>query len=349
VNAAVDLSTGLSPTKESVLAVRPDVAHWSENLAWAFYDPVRDLGFWLHLGTMPGDWGIWEDRVLVAMPTDQGVFTQRSYLRTPPERRPGAANLVAECLEPFRRWRVTFDGFAVRVQYERMRTGIVTDGLQEQLSFELEITSEVPVWDMHAAATHETGRGSMAEQGWASEHYEQAIRAVGTTHLPSGEVAVDATGWRDHSRGPRGPGTGKPWFGHVIMGAYLPGSRRAVGLCSYYGADGRPSLEGGYLVQDGVLHHAQVLEAPRLTRLQRDRERLRFGLRSELGDLHVDAVTATSLFTMLRYSRQCYGIDPTGELGMVFVHAFARWEWDGEPATLYVERSDPLAEVGSPS
>jgi hypothetical protein len=342
----LDLSSGLDPAKESVLSERPDIPHWSENLLFALYDPANDIGLWLHLGTMPSDWGIWEDRVLVSMPPEDGVLTQRSYLRTPPERRPGAANLVATCLEPFRRWRVTFDGFGVRTPYEHMRTHVVHDGVQEYFAFDLEVTCETPAWDMHAATAHETGSGSMVRQGWASEHYEQVCRAVGTVRLPSGEVPFDGTGWRDHSRGPRGQGTGKPWFGHVIIGAYLPESRRGVGLCRYYGPDDGVSLEGAYIAQSGALHHAQVVEASRLTTLRRDGERVRFGLRSAEGDLTIEAVTSTSLFTTLRYSRQYYGIDPTGQLGMVYVLNWARWEWDGEPAILYIERSDPLAVVG---
>src|SRR5688572_30286951 len=103
-----DLSGGADPAVEQVLHVRPDVPHWSENLLFAVYDANLGIGLWLHLGTMPSDWGIWEDRVLMSLPGDGGVLTQRSYLRTPPERRPGAANLTAQCLEPFRRWQVRF-------------------------------------------------------------------------------------------------------------------------------------------------------------------------------------------------------------------------------------------------
>jgi hypothetical protein len=311
------------------------------------YDAHHDIGVWMHLGTMPSDWEVWEDRVLVALPGDLGVLTQRSYLRTPPERRPGAANLAASCVEPFRRWNVAFDGFGVRTPYERMQREIVRDGVQEYCSIDLEVSGHTPVWDLHAAARHDTGRGSMREQSWASEHYEQACDAVGTIRLPSIdlEIEFEGTGWRDHSRGPRGAGTGRPWGGHVIVGAYLPESKRAVGLCRYYTPDGDVSLEGAYLAVDGELHHAAVTDASRLRALCTRGEELRFALTSDIGDVAIEATTTTSLFTMLRSSRQYYGIDPTGGLGMVYVVNFARWEWDGEPATLYVERSDPLAVV----
>jgi hypothetical protein len=345
----IDLSAGYAADAEQVVLDRPDIPFWSENMLFAVYDRELDIGLWMHLGTMPTDWGFWEDRVLLSLPGDGGVLTQRSYLRTPAERRPGAANLTATCLEPFRRWRVEFDGWGVRTPYERMRTRLVEDGVQEPFSVDLEVTATTPVWNLHQAAEHASGKGSMREQSWATEHYEQVYRAVGSVRLPDGkELAFDGTGWRDHSRGPRGAGTGRPWGGHVIIGAYLPESGRAMGLCRYYAADGSGvTLEGGYVVQDGVLHHATVTGASRLTELRKDGERLHFGLSSEAGELTVDAVTRTSMFTMLRSSRHYYGIDPSGELGMVYVLNFAEWEWDGESATLYVERSDPMAVVGS--
>lgn len=338
-----DLSSGIDPAKEHVLLDPADVPSFSENLLFALYDAEHDLGLWLHLGTWPTDWGIWEDRVLVSLPDGGGVITSRSYLRTPTDRRPGAANLTATCVEPFVRWRVGYDGFGVRTPYELMASQVVQDGPQEYVGMEIDITSRTPVWDLHAASAQRTGQGSMRRQSWATEHYEQVYEAEGTVRLTSGELDFRGTGWRDHSRGPRGAGTGAPWGGHVIAGAYLPASQRALGLCRYYLPDGGVSLEAGYVVADGVLHHAEVLDAPRLTTWRTRGEPLHLALRSPLGPTEIDALTTTSMHTMLRSARQYYGTDPTGALGMPYAISFARWEWDGEPAILYLERSDPLA------
>jgi hypothetical protein len=326
-----------------VLQEQPPVERWAENLLFALYDPGHDVGLWLHLGTMPTNWELWEDRALVALPAGAGALTQRSYFRTPPEQRPAAANLAFECVEPYGRWRITFDGVGVLTPYETMRRQLVTDGPREPFTIDLDVECTTPVWDLHAAAAHETGKGSMQAQSWAREHYEQLYRATGTVTLPTGSVAFEGTGWRDHSRGPRGADNSATWGGHVIMGAYLPGSGRAVGLCRYYHPQGGVTLEAGYVVVDQTLHHAQVLDASRLTELRKAGEELRFGLQSDLGELRIDAVTTTSLFTMLRRSVHYYGIDPTGEFGMVYVLNWARFDWDGEEAYLYVERADPLA------
>jgi hypothetical protein len=343
----VDLANGLDPVKEYVRTEQPDVPHWSENLLFAIYDGANDVGLWLHLGTVPNRWQLWEDRVLITLPDDGGVLTSRSYHRTPPERRPGAANLYAECIEPFRRWRVVAEGLAVRTPYEVMRTQLVADGPKDYYSLALEITCRTPVWDLHAAAQQSTGRGSMREQSWASEHYEQLYTATGRMSLPTGDITFDGTGWRDHSRGPRGAGTGAPWGGHVIMGAYFPGSDRGVGLCRYYAPKGGVTLEGAYVAEQGVMHHAEVVDASRLGALRKDGEPLQFALRSEHGHVRLEATTRTSLWTMLKRSTHYYGVDPTSSLGSVYVLNFAQLEWDGEPGYLYVERSEaPPDEPG---
>ena len=59
----------------------------SENLLFAVYDPNADLGMWLHLGTVPGKWTMWEDRVLVMLPGREGALSLRAYHHTAPERR----------------------------------------------------------------------------------------------------------------------------------------------------------------------------------------------------------------------------------------------------------------------
>jgi hypothetical protein len=336
----VDLANGLDPDKDDVRAAAAAVPFWSENFLFAMYDAGHDVGLWLHLGTIPNRWHLWEDRVLVTLPGNGGVLTSRSYRRTPPEERPGGANLLFTRVEPFRRWRVTAETLATRTSYDEMSSGLVHDGHKDHVSLDLDVTCRTPVWDMHAMIRKGNGRGSMQSQSWASEHYEQLYTVTGRVTLPTGDIAFDGTGWRDHSRGPRGGETGAPWGGHVIMGAYFPDSDRGVGLCRYFHPDGGVTLEGAYVTEAGVMHAAEALEAPRIDVLRKDGELLRFGLRrSDDVEVWLDARTTTSLFTMLQRSVHYFGIDPAGSLGSVYVLNFATLDWDGEHGSLYVERS----------
>lgn len=330
-----------SPDQDRVLAQPPDVAGWTENLLFALSDPRLGVGMWLHLGTVPTDWEVWEDRVLLSLPDQRGVLTLWSYHRSDPGRRPGGANLGFEMVEPFRRWRVTFDGLGLVTPHEELRTGLVHDGEKLPVRLELEVEMLSPPWDAHAASQRETGRGSMETQEWATEHYEQLCRATGTVVLPSGRLDFDGSGWRDHSRGPRGTGVGSGWGGHMIMGAWFPGSQRGLGLSRYWKPDGEATLEGGYVVEDGRLRHVAVVEVPELASLTTAGEALRFGVRDGGEGVSVSATTTTSMWAMMSRGMP-YGVDPASS-APVYAINFADCEWDGETGHLYVERSAILA------
>jgi hypothetical protein len=70
----MDFSSGLSIEKEYVVASVPSVDYWTENLLFAGYDSRIDIGLWLHLGTVPNDWTMWEDWLMMTLPGDDGVL-----------------------------------------------------------------------------------------------------------------------------------------------------------------------------------------------------------------------------------------------------------------------------------
>ncbi|MDT5015787.1 MAG: hypothetical protein QOD39_1947, partial [Mycobacterium sp.] len=103
-SATGQLSSGLSADSERTVLEDPDIPAWTENLLFTPYDPANDIGMWLHLGTVADKWEMWEDRVLIALPEDQGVLSMWAYHRTAAERQPAGANLEFHCEEPFRKW-----------------------------------------------------------------------------------------------------------------------------------------------------------------------------------------------------------------------------------------------------
>ena len=336
-----DLSSGLPPERESIVATEPEIPFWSENLLFALYDPTHDVGLWLHLGTVPNDWTMWEDRAYVYLPGDDGVLSMWAHHRTPADRRPAGANLTFRCVEPWRRWTIGFDGFGLHTTNEEMAEGRARQGPLRPFSVDLDVTMAVPVWDAHAAAQADTGGGSMEDQGWAKEHYEQLYRATGTVVLPSGVVDFDGYGWRDHSRGPRGGGTGTPWGGHVITGTLYPGSGRAWGLSRYWSPDGTITLEGGYVVDaGGALHHARVVEAPRLPGLTMEPESLPVALEWPGGSLRTSITTRRSLWLAMAHGL-AVGKELSGP-GLMYVLNHGVSDWDGETGHNYLERSDLL-------
>jgi hypothetical protein len=343
---STDLSSGLPAALEEIVTSAPVEPFWSENLLFALYDPVSDVGLWLHLGTVPNDWTMWHEMNYAFLPGDEGVLSMWSYHRTAPERRPAGAGLELRCVEPFRRWTVIFDGYGLHTTNEAMAAGLARVGPTRRFLVDLDVECATPVWDLHAAADHATGHGSMTGQGWATEHYEQLYRARGTVNFGGSDITFDGYGWRDHSRGPRGGGTGAPWGGHVIAGT-LYGSGRGWGLGRYWTPDGTISLDGGWVVgDDGVLRHAEVIEAPRLPELVLDSEQLPVRLRWPDGELEITITTRRSLW--LSMSKQlAVGRDLEGP-GLMYVVNHGSAPWGDESGVVYIERSDPLnAYVGA--
>jgi hypothetical protein len=324
-SARKSLSSGLDPSIERTVRACPDVHAWTENLLFTPYDPVNDVGMWLHLGTVADMWEMWEDRVVIALPEEQGVLSMWAYHRTVPERQPAGANLEFHCERPFHKWRITFDGFCLRSSYGQMRTGLLTDGLKTHVRLDLDVEGLTPVWD---AATAGDG---MAEQSWAREHYEQLTRVTGRVVVDGATIYFNGGGWRDHSRGPRGADTLKDWGGHVITGGVLP-SGRAFGLCRYWARDGHTTLEGAYVVEDGVLRQVGITAAPPPAVLARDGESYSFALEGE-PSLH--GVVRSSLWMSM-----ADGL-PYGVLApeRAYTVSWAEVEWAGETGHVYLERS----------
>lgn len=325
-----NLAAHLPVAREGVVRERPEVPGWTENLLFTPYDPVNDIGMWLHLGTVADVWEMWEDRVLIALPEDQGVLAMWAYHRTVPERQPGGANLEFHCGQPFKQWRITFDGFCVRSSYDALRTGLLADGPKSRVQLELSVECVTPVWDAESGPDTATGAG-MAEQSWAREHYEQLIKVSGELVVDGVITEISGSGWRDHSRGPRGADTLKDWGGHVITGGVLP-SGRAFGLCRYWARDGRVTLEGAYVVEDGALRHVGIRQIPGPAELERDGEDFTLALAD---DEAISGTVCSSLWLSMAGGLP-YGV---ADGAPVYTVSWARVQWGGEEGYAYIERS----------
>jgi hypothetical protein len=333
-----DLSLGFDPVRERTLREPTGQTRFAENLMFALSDPSLGISMWLHLGTWPDDFGIWEDYVQLHLPNGTGTLWSKAYMRTPPELRPAGPNLRAECLEPWKRWRLTYDGIVYRASPEALRTDIAQDGPRELMMFDLELTMAGPVWDAHASASSKHGGGSMAEQAWANDHYQQLYRVDGTITINGETQRFNGSGVRDHSRGVRGANMGQ-FAGHALISALYP-SGKGFGMQRMWNPQGRVTLDTAFVYVDGRYEFASVIECPRLGReLQYAGEKLTLVLRSDLGEHRFDGeVTASGFTSMGSGMGLTVGAQPDHATGY-FVPAFARWTWDGEEAIGLTERS----------
>jgi hypothetical protein len=170
VDIAVDMSSGLAVERDFIVGACPDIQNWSENLLFAIYDPSSGIAMWLHLGTVPGKWTMWEDRVLVMLPGEQGALSLRGYHHTAPERRPAGPGLEFRQVSPWRRWHVWFDGFGLHTPVAEMLAGITRDGPGKAFGVDLDVECLTPAWDARTAASLESGAGDMDSHDWANVH-----------------------------------------------------------------------------------------------------------------------------------------------------------------------------------
>jgi hypothetical protein len=347
--ALSDLSSGLPGSREQVAQTQPDIPFWAENMMFALYDPESSIALMFHLGSRPDDWTMWHDQAYVVLPPEHlpdagGVAWMWAYHRTAPERRPAGSNLAFSCVEPFARWRVTFDGYMLVTPNAEMVEGIAREGNHQKMVIDLDVEMVTPAFDLAAAAARPRAHGSWEAQGWADTHYQQLYRATGSVAVGADTVDFLGYGWRDHSTGRRGgaPREGvASWGGHCTTAAVYPESGRAWSFSRYWQPDGRISLEAGYVVDEqGVMHAAGVAEGPRLREVVLVDEKLAVAMEWDGGSLRTSIRTERTLL-MAMAKGMVVGVDRSGP-GMVYAINHGPAEWDGETGTVYVERSDML-------
>ena len=298
---------------------------------------------WLHLGTVPGKWTMWEDRALVMLPGNEGVLSLRAYHHTAPERRPAGPGLEFRQIEPWRRWHVSFDGFGLYTSESEMLSGVSRDGPGKPLSADLDIELLTPAWDARTAASLESGAGDMDSHDWAGEHYEQLVRASGTVTLPSDEtVPFCGYGWRDHSRGARDHSTLLDWGRPRHPRVSVP-QRQGLGpvallrvgrtdhprrrLClRRRPVRARASTDGA--APEGALLRGEVLPV---------------AVEWSGGVLNLELQCDRTLWTSMQRSL-AVGKDLDG-VGLMYVISHGRCDWDGETGYFYSERSDRFKQL----
>lgn len=105
----------------------------------------------------------------------------------------------------------------------------------------------------------------------------------------------------------------------------------AFGLCRYWSRDGRTTLEGTYVVDDGALRHVELEEIPPAAVLQRDGERFTCAV-----DGHALEGTIRSSLWLSMAESLPYGVmDPV----RAYTVSLAEMTWNGETGHAYIERS----------
>ena len=332
-----DLSGGLSPDKDLVLPARPDNPEMRESTSiWLFAD---DGSFGLPRIGIEAEAKCWDDRmfqcniafadgrVLVgpgrgAPPSPIGADGRATVL--------GAGPLVFECIEPFKRWTVAFDGDAVDGHVAQQIAKTLDPDRRAPVKFAFEMEMATPAWVQDNSAV-DMSKLSAAERADAESmgigyRFEHLFRAHGSVTVDGQTRSITGTGLRIHRQSARPLGG---FRGHCWQSALFPDGR-AFGYIAYPPRDdGTIAYNEGYIWDGARMIPAKVVDAPWLRRIVPMGDDVSLVLESELGLTRIKGITTLSTFRV--------GNADIG--GLNLQQSGVHYEWDGQFAYGMIERS----------
>ena len=273
---AVDLTGGLNDEREYVFATQPENPDLRESVNAWIWNRGTDVGLpRLGIEAVADQWDTHDIQLNISF-ADGKVFNCFGpgdvHDALGADGRPrvlGAGPLSFELVEPFRHWRIRFDGLAVE--------STVEDQIAERARWEAGCSrrdrrrhrSAVPPWENGALLAEAKRVLEEQDEGalMGGPRFEQLSHADGTLRVGDRKHGIDGGALRIRRRGIRRLGT---FRGHVWQSALFP-SGRAFGFIVYPSRDdGLPTYNEGYLFEgDGELIPARVVDGPGCARWRR--------------------------------------------------------------------------------
>ena len=340
-DAPSDWSAGLPAEADYCLLEPEAVPLFSENFWFVGYDHDSTVGHFLHLGADPHDFSVWTEQLIISVGTEDFYFHRdRGGERSPNE--VAGPRMLLHNIEPFRTWRLSYDGPAIRYSLDTLKAGPADIDAEptDHIGLELDVQTVAPVFLAAAGGEHATPHEGQA----FSTHYEQMYKISGTVTVTGQQHTIGGFGLRDHSRGPRDL---SGWGTHALIGGAFP-SGRAFGLFTVIGRDGTVRLDEGYVYDNGNYRRATSTEHTPLTDIDATPgEPVTVRLHLEDGEaIEITGETVTAaLLTFQGAADGGPGIDRTNPEGTALMEAFPRWTWDGEVGGGILERTATIKNL----
>jgi prepilin-type processing-associated H-X9-DG protein len=255
----------------------------------------------------------------------------------------GAGGLKFQCLEPFRKWRVSYDGAAydgaveeqIRSEFAAYADGNRNKGLDGRrrapLAFDVALTMVTPAWvadyrpdKLAGMSEKERIDAGLMGFGWRIEHL---FRGEGVLRIDGEELAFKALGSRIHRQSVRPMGE---FRGHCWQSAVFPDGR-AFGYIAYPPRADGSTYNEGYIYQDGRMYPAHATKIPFLRNIMPSGDDVSLELESELGVTRIAGSTTLCTFHL----------GNPGVNSMNNQQSGVRYTWDGMTAFGMIERSSP--------
>ena len=249
---------GAEPADDLLHEPLHEVPLWSETHFFTVWNPAENVGVWIHVGTHWEDPGIWHGQVFAYLPGGEEVVGDISWGR-PIDDGPQTGAFRASCVEPLKRWKLTYDGVGERTTIERAGSGLFGGGPAfTPFSFEVELDAAMPIYNLFTAA-------GLEGRDWAGIHHEQTMRSSGTLKVHGvGEWSLDGCSFRDHSVGPRDFST---LGGDHFLGVLFPESGRSITTLIMWSRENRIDLRAAS-INDGA--ELELIADVEMTGLEHD-------------------------------------------------------------------------------
>jgi hypothetical protein len=239
----------------------------------------------------------------------------------------GAGPLRFECVEPFARWRLCFDGTVPLRNLTEQLAGDpppVDDAQRLVVELDIDAVMAAPPWAQGSLDPH--GRFVPGEH-----RFEQLFRATGTVRIDGETRPFVGGGLRVHRTGGN-RGAFDDWSGHCWQSALFP-SGRAFGFIHYRARpDGPVRYHEGWLLDGDDVLPAKVIDTPWLTATQASGEDVSFTLRTPNREVRISCETFVSAFRPPRHLAD-------GRIAPTLQSGITRCRWDDEPGHGMIERS----------
>lgn len=349
----VDLTGGIDPSREYMLAERPENPEMRDSVSFWVVDDRGEIGLpRIGIEAVAANWDAHDIQVNAAFP-DGRVYRLRSNGPSLPAQGPdgrpivlGAGGLVFRCVQPFANWTMSYNGPAVQTSSADLVEGR-KDGPTVDIGFHVEATMVVPPWVQGALQSEAGARLKASVEGdlMGGPRYEQLFTATGYFDVGADHRSFIGSGLRIRRQGVRKLAG---FWGHCWQSAVFP-SGRAFGYIAYPPrADGQPTFNEGYIFTgDGGLVPARAVQAPWLTRLQSKGEDVSLVLETADGVVEIAGQTVFSTHDMHHnddmYSMHALKQETAGFPALQ--QAGARYTWEGEETYGMLERSNPLDKI----
>lgn len=339
---SAELTAGLALEDDYFFGDKPNFDWLREGCSFWFFDDAGNFAIpRIGIEAEPHSWENRRYSANFAFPDgrvllDQGV----GEIHSPFDRAGGSAVLGAgplsfQCIEPFRQWRVIYDGVAVDSHVDRQISGDVDLDCKIPLKYELDITMVVPPWlqDVSPENFSTWGKGKQRDAlsvglGW---RFEQMLRGTGKLHLDGESREFTFSGMRVKRRSVRTDGLFLR--GHCWQCAVFPDGR-AFGYLSYPPhQDGFEPWSEGFIYQDGKMYQATPLKMPWLNDIAASGQDVSLELMSDLGVTRISGTTVNSTWGISRGALAGFALQQTG----------VAYSWDGTKSYGMLERSKMMA------